>query len=97
MNVQKKPAARLGRQAASKTELHKITYTKPAPPSRIKYKLLVEIRGLVGALQNPFLSKAEKETYEVLLKITMRKLIVLQNSSCGGCGCVESKDSERPE
>ncbi|MCP4614103.1 MAG: hypothetical protein GY845_35900 [Planctomycetes bacterium] len=34
MNVQKKPAARLGQQAASKTTLHKVSYTNATTLSR---------------------------------------------------------------
>jgi len=34
MNVKKKPAARLGQQAASKTTLHKVSYTNATTLSR---------------------------------------------------------------
>lgn len=97
MNAQKELAAHLGQQAASKTELHKTTYTPAAMLSSLRGKLLIEIRGLVGALHNPFLSQGEKETCKVLFYSTIRKLIVLQNGYCSGCGCVESTNSEIPE
>jgi len=79
--------------AAEEKKLHNKTYPKSARLSSIKYKLLVEIRGLVGSLHNPFLSQAEKETCKVLFYSTIRKLIVLQNGFCDGCGCAESKNS----
>jgi len=100
MNVQKELAAcpvRPPEQAARKNHLHNKAYRKTAPLSRSKYKLLVEIRGLVGSLHNPFLSQAERESCEMLFYSTMRKLIVLLNGFCSGCNCVESKDSERPK
>ena len=80
--------------AAKKNELRHKAYRKPAPLSSIKYKLLIEIRGLVGALHNPFLSQVGNETCEVLFYTTMRKLIILQNGYCSGCGWVESKNSD---
>lgn len=83
--------------AARENELHCRTYRKAATLSMTKARLLVEIRGLVQSLGNPFLSQAEKEICKILFSSTIRKMAVLQNGRYGGLGCVASKNSERPE
>lgn len=80
--------------AATLNKRHNETYPKPAQLSSLKYRLLVETRGQVGLLLNSFLSQGEKETCKILFYSTIRKLIVLQNGYCSGCGCVETKNSE---
>lgn len=86
-----------GRRPAERNKLQNRVYPKPAQLSSLRYKMHVEIGGLVGALNNPFLSQVEKEICNMLFYSTMRKLLVLQNDYCSGCGCAESISSKRSE
>ena len=89
-----KKAGGFGGRPAGRNKLYCKPYPKPALLSSLRDKLLVEIGGIVSSLHNPFISKIENEILKVLLNSTMRKLIVLQNGYCSGCGCIESKNSK---
>ncbi len=70
--------------ATERKSVTRRAYQTAAPLSRTKCRLLVEIRGLAGALLSPFCPAEEKATAEVLFRSTLRKLSVLQNGRCSG-------------